>query len=92
MDVVELIQTYKKRADPFQLALGMYIMAIGEASFGADGCGLQLLSAKVADLTDDPDRFAMWLCEVVDARLELSRTDIQEAPPVIDRGAWSREV
>jgi hypothetical protein len=32
-------------------------MAVGEASVG--GCGLQLLAAKVADLTNDPDRFSM---------------------------------
>ncbi len=90
MDVVELTQTYKKRGDPFQLALGMYIMAIGEATLGE--CGLHLLAAKVVDLTDDPDRLAMWFCEVVDAQLELTRTDIQDAPPVIEREAWSRQV
>ncbi len=90
MDVVELNQTYKIRGDTFQLASGMYIMAIGEATFA--GGGLQLLVAKVADLTADPDRFAMWFCEVVDAQLELASTDTPHAPPLHDQGAWSREL
>ncbi len=74
MDVVELIQTYKKRGDTCELDIGTYTMVIGEATRGRGG-GMQLLVAKLASLTEDPDRFSMWLCEVVDAQLELARAD-----------------
>ena len=50
----------------------MHILIIGEVSYGDDG-ELQLAAAKVSDLSGDPDSFSMWLCEVIDAKLQLAQ-------------------
>ncbi|EKX44407.1 hypothetical protein GUITHDRAFT_109528 [Guillardia theta CCMP2712] len=66
IDCTELYKVYDKYKDTWRLAKGMYVMAQGILSKDADQ-RLHVICTKIADLSANPDRFAMWMCEVVDA-------------------------
>ena len=60
----ELKDLFRKYGDTFEFSVGMYVLAMGMAVEESGEC--KLLATKVSDLTHDPDRFAMWICEILD--------------------------
>jgi hypothetical protein len=77
----DLARAYSKFDGAIQYVQGMYVMVIGDVSYGEDG-KLQLTAAKASDLSNDSDSFAMWLCEVIDVQLELARNNASASSAV----------
>ena len=75
----ELFHHYAKFGTGVCLQPGMYVLAIGELASGQPGDEPSLVASKVTDITRGPDRLAMWMCEVIDAQLQLARAG---APPL----------
>ena len=52
----------------------MYVLAVGFVMASQPYAELTMEPSKITNISHDPDRLSMWMCEVMDAQLELTRT------------------
>ena len=56
----QFVETQENFAEPRKVGKGMYVAVLGIMSGGV----IEVSSVK--DLSSQPDRFAMWMCELID--------------------------